>query len=73
MKPQPKRTIGIISAHERDWRITFHTDPGTAQNLTAYGRVLNMEGTEYLLIVDSRYDFEEVLAYLESLNKETEA
>lgn len=66
--PRMKRNIGIRAVFKNQWWIQFDASEFYAGRASAYGRVTRYKGTDtYELRVDSRYDFDEVVAYLKSL------
>lgn len=62
-KPRMKRTIGIRNAYENQRHIYFDATPDIAAEMKDYGKVMGWEGY-WLLRVDSRYDFNDVLEYM---------
>ena len=66
-KPQPKRKIGIRGYNQEIRFISIETDPETAKLLEEFGLLTKLEIGGYHLIVDTRYNFQEVLDYILSI------
>ena len=67
--PQPKQELAIDFYYEPEHIIHFYATPDAADDIKQFGQIRSEHcGTPnlYLLTVDRRYDFQEVLAYLKS-------
>lgn len=65
-KPQMKRTIGISLVHQRDRTIIFYAPEWAAQAVSEFGGLDSFGVEKWRLIVDARYDFPEVVSYIEN-------
>lgn len=66
-KPQRKSDIAVSYYDGSDKRIRFWCTKELVKQINPYGRLLNYGSNEYVLHVDARYDFTEVLKYIISL------
>lgn len=66
MRPEKKRLIGIDTVHRSINVITLYTFPFMVEILSDFGTVIESKtrANHYTLIVDRRYDFDEVLDYI---------
>lgn len=71
-KPQPKREMAIEVVHKTDRFIVFVATPDAAGDMAQYGQLYPRTAGRYVLYVDARYDFDEVVAYIERYGKTTE-
>lgn len=66
-KPQPKREMAIRWANKGMRYISVNASSDAAAELTEYGLLVSGQRKScYILYVDARYDFDEVVAYIES-------
>lgn len=67
--PRMKRELAVIQAVNAAGgvirSIWFDATPDAAEDMRQFG-VLLSHGNRYNLLVDARYDFDEVVAYMES-------
>lgn len=69
-KPTMKRHVGITTQIESSRFIAFTANGTIAAKMADYGTLYkhgDLERDSYHLCVDPRYDFADVLAYLESM------
>ena len=68
-KPQMKRKVGLDDVVKCFREILFYTDVATAVIFCEFGNVdLYKNKNQYLLTVDARFDFDEVLAYMKAFS-----
>lgn len=67
-KPQMKRKVGIRIVLEESLTITFNCSIELADEFSSFGKIERDidKSTTHMLLVDSRYDFDEVLKYIKS-------
>lgn len=64
-KPTVKRPIGIRTVKEESFYIAFDAEnEEVATELSEFGRVTKHDGLCWTLIVDARFDFDEVLFWI---------
>ena len=68
-KPRPEREVAIRATNKEVYFITFNASPDAITELAEFGRIYPVEGY-YELYVDRRYDFDEVVAYIENYGQE---
>lgn len=66
MKPQLKRELAIDIIHRSVNVIIFYASADAAEDFREFGHLQECGKERYSLIVDARYDFEEVLKYIEN-------
>lgn len=65
-KPTPKKEVGVLFASKAARHIRFNSTEDAVTEFLSFGK-LTIDGREsYSLFVDSRYDFDEVLAYIQN-------
>ena len=66
-KPEPKREAAVDRYHETAGSIDFYASPDALEDIKEFGYVLPdpIIPNRYILYVDKRYNFQEVLAYIE--------
>ena len=64
-KPQPKKEVAVSFYSELTRQIRFNATKDAVEDFKVFGLVY-MIYNEYGLIVDSRYDFNEVIAYIQN-------
>jgi len=66
--PRPGQSVALgIRDYGEDWRyIAFETALDVEDDLAGFGELVTARPESYTLWVDARYDFQEVLAYLEA-------
>ena len=64
-KPKGKRRVGIFSAN--NGIIGFDTDEQAVEIIKEYGNVYHSRGSRYSLAVDTRFDFEDVVKFMEAM------
>ena len=72
LKPQPKKEVAIAGQNESVRHIAFYASADALEDFKEFGiisQALN-DKERYSLMVDARYDFNEVLAYIENWNDE---
>lgn len=69
-KPVMKKKVGVSGFYPERGVISFYADKSMLPLVEGFGSVSAMEGFPhwYAFFVDARFDFSEVLAYIESLN-----
>ena len=72
LKPQPKKEVAIFFHSENIRYIAFHASADAVESFKEFGCIFQAlhEHESYSLTADSRYDFNEVLAYIENWNDE---
>lgn len=67
-KPQMKREVAIVFHYEPLRQVTFYATADAVTEFKEYGNIrTDPDRSEcYILIVDARYDFGEVLAYIQN-------
>jgi len=65
-KPRMQAVLAISSADDSSGIIIFNTDPGVADGLEEFGQIYGRGPGEFALYVDTRFDLDKVLAYLEA-------
>ena len=70
-KPQPRREVAIIAVAKSIRYITFNATPDAANDIAAFGDILALENNVYRLLVDARYDWQEVLEHIERYGQES--
>ena len=68
-KPQPKREVIVRFADRNVKHIYFYASSDAIEDFRDFG-VIAPNFSHHCLIVDQRYDFEEVLEYVENYDKE---
>jgi hypothetical protein len=68
MKPQPKKEVAIVWQNEDVRHISFYASADALEDFKEFGSIFQalINKERYSLIVDARYDFNEVLAYIEN-------
>ena len=67
-EPEMKRVVGFVAVVKSGYHIIFETSDDTLINsLMEFGEVV--PSNRYSLYIDFRYDFDDVLAYMESFNE----
>ncbi len=68
--PEMKRKVAITNVLTSSNTISFSADCDLAEHLGRFGKVnpVNDFANNYWICVDARYDLDEVVAYIESLN-----
>lgn len=72
MKPRPKKTVAVRHAFKLVRLIEFVSDKTTAIEFKQFGAFLDEDThrvDEFVLLVDPRYDFDEILNYIENYDK----
>lgn len=71
IRPVMKRVVGIVSKNETMKTVNFVTNSDIAHDLEEYGTVIEDDvfQAQYLLFIDPRYDFEDVVKWIESYNE----
>ncbi len=64
-KPQPKKEMSVRFSSKMVRHIRVWATTDAAQELVAFGNLTREGADQYYLIVDARYDFDEVLAYIQ--------
>ena len=72
MLPKKKRRVGLRVPSFQKSAIRFNADEETAKKLEGFGHLSQNGLGAYELWVDARYDYDEVLDYINSLNVEGE-
>ncbi len=72
-KPKMITQFALERVEEPYRRVFFWADALIAENLRAYGNLGRVNGDYWSLNVDGRYNFNEVVAYLESLDTPLDA
>lgn len=73
MKPQPKQELAVDFYHEPSCSINFYAAPDAIDDIRQFGQITpEYRGTPnlYHLSVDRRYDFQEVLEYLQNYRRQ---
>ena len=67
-KPQMKREVSVTFHHEGVREIAFYSTPDAVTEFWQYGCVISSDKLRnyYRLIVDARYDFAEVLEFIQN-------
>jgi hypothetical protein len=66
--PKMETSIKVTSANKPT--IEFYSTPGLAEHLKTFGEVSSwLHANEYIIFVDARYNFDEVLAYINKLSE----
>lgn len=68
-KPQPKHEVAVVSYHKNHRLIVFQASPDAVEDFRDFGNIYP-EQHNYHLIVFGRYDFDEVLAYIQNYGRE---
>jgi 3'-phosphoadenosine 5'-phosphosulfate sulfotransferase (PAPS reductase)/FAD synthetase len=63
-KPTPKTEAAVKLVIPESRHIIMDASPDAAEDFRVFGNI-NRVGTTYWLFVDTRYSFDEVLAYIE--------
>ena len=66
MKPEQKREVTVTFFNSPTRMICFDASPDAAQEFGEYGGIFNYYKNHYRVLVDARYDFDEVLAYIQN-------
>jgi len=66
LKPQMKKEVAVRYIFKEHLSISFNATADAVEDLRSFGEVdcLNIETDLYVLRVDSRYDFDEVVGYI---------
>jgi hypothetical protein len=74
-KPAPKTEVTINSVHHHVRMIFFDATADAASDFAEFGTLSSPEKTSsgYLLFVNGRFDFDEVVQYIENYAKQQEA
>lgn len=72
-KPIMKKEVAVDTVATSVRAITFYSTQDASIEFEQFGRLKPLEGyrDEYLLIVDARFDLQEVLAYIEAYGDES--
>lgn len=70
-KPQPKQEVAIRVTEKQGRLISMCASQDAIEEFKSFGEVIYQSGVHYLF-VDARYDFDEVLAYIQSYGNEEE-
>jgi len=66
-KPTPKREVAIDGHIKSLGMIYFYSSRDAAEDFREFGHMsTSEEGNKYTLFIDKRFDFDEVLAYIEN-------
>jgi len=67
-KPQLKRELAVEWSNEPTHFISFYATPDAVEDVKQFGRITLFSDAPnlYHLVVDGRYDFQEVLEYLKN-------
>lgn len=66
-KPQPKQEIAIVSVLQSVQHIIFYGTPDAVSDISEFGYIhSHVPKDKYTLIVDTRYDFGEVVDYMKN-------
>ena len=68
-KPEMKRRIGLTIPSFQKSFIVFNADEETAGELAEFGQVSENGAGSYTLWVDARFDYEDVLAFINDINE----
>ncbi len=66
--PEKKQKLGFIYIDRSQWYMKFNASAEIASKVGGFGKLIDRSRDVFLLFVDRRYDFDEVVAYMESLN-----
>jgi hypothetical protein len=72
-EPVKVHKVGVKYVYDKAYTIYLHTDADTSKSLDKFGKIKLLDESdkeiddEYRLVVDTRYDFDEVVNYLKSL------
>ena len=72
LKPQPKKEVAIALQNETVRHISFYASADALEDFKEFGSISQAvsDKERYSLMVDARYDFAEVMAYIENWNDE---
>jgi hypothetical protein len=67
-KPKPKREVAITNIFKFNNEIWFQASQDSANDLEEFGTIIKRADRKewYSIRIDSRYDFDEVLKYIEN-------
>lgn len=70
--PVMKREVAVASENENQFLITFYSTRDALADIQQFGEVYPFSSTseKYFLYVDRRFDFADVLAYIENYGEE---
>ena len=69
-KPKMKKSLVVDFMLEDDGYITFFAARGIADELPVFGHMYPIGNDKYALRIDPRYDFGEVLDYIQNYSNE---
>jgi len=64
-KPKPKKEVAVGTISEKERVVFFNASRDAAGDFAEFGFITEFE-TCYLLFVDRRFDFNEVVTYMEN-------
>lgn len=69
-KPQPKKEMSLDCAMQTsvDWSIYFYASEDAAADVSSFGNLKKLQSKQnwYLLEVNKRFDFQEVVDYIQN-------
>lgn len=66
IKPKPKREVSITTIAPTFRSIYFYASEDAVNDFRSFGSVTSMGKESYRLEVDARYDFQEVVEYIQN-------
>ena len=69
-KPKIKRRVGLRTPSFQKAAIVFNADEDAAEKLAEFGHVSKNSTGSYELQVDARFDYEDVLMFINEMNEE---
>lgn len=69
-KPVMKSKTAVVFKNSSDGVIRFYADPEAIKDFSEFGSILDGFNGAHFLYVNGRYDFDEVVNYIENWGKE---
>ena len=69
-KPVKKQALVVTRTYPKDRHIFFYADDELLTTVKHYGKPLRLPAGGYIMVVDARFDFDDVLAWMNNLAKQ---